>query len=240
MRLQGTVETNESTGRVTDQIHGQPRTAVQQNQDCNSKAARWRRSPTRSSCGTATTKPALNHTRGTSDTSPLLDLHGRQQRRKRGLRLAAAVRADPEHGVAAHHRWRADELHVQPGAHGRQQYLSHVTTALPLGLVGKIPRCRGAPNRRLRRVGCPAESRIGTATTTVGSGSAPVQFSGPVYLTGPTRRAVRDGDRRRRDGRPIQPGQRDRAQQDRSQPVHVAGHGLKRSAQRSSRAFRCA
>lgn len=68
-----------------------------------------------------------------------------------------------------------------------QQYLSHVSTALPLGLVGKIASVPLCPEPAASTgEGCPSESQIGTATTTVGSGGAPVQFSGPVYLTGPT------------------------------------------------------
>ncbi|HTD57841.1 MAG TPA: hypothetical protein VK672_03005, partial [Solirubrobacteraceae bacterium] len=67
-----------------------------------------------------------------------------------------------------------------------QQYLSHVSAALPLGLVGKIPVVPLCPEPQASLGTCAAESRIGTATTTVGAGGAPVQFSGPVYLTGPT------------------------------------------------------
>ncbi len=67
-----------------------------------------------------------------------------------------------------------------------QQYLSHVTTALPIGLVGKIASVPQCPEPQASLGTCSSESQIGTATTTVGSGSAPVQFSGPVYLTGPT------------------------------------------------------
>ena len=60
-----------------------------------------------------------------------------------------------------------------------------MTTALPLGLVGKIPAVTQCPEPQASQGSCSAESRIGTATTTAGAGSAPVQFSGPVYLTGP-------------------------------------------------------
>jgi hypothetical protein len=67
-----------------------------------------------------------------------------------------------------------------------QQYLSHVSAALPLGLVGKIPAVPLCPEPQASLGTCSPESQIGTATTTVGSGGAPVQFSGPVFLTGPT------------------------------------------------------
>jgi hypothetical protein len=66
-----------------------------------------------------------------------------------------------------------------------QQYLSKVSAALPLGLVGKIPTVPLCPEPQASLGTCSSESQIGTATTTVGSGKAPIQFSGPVFLTGP-------------------------------------------------------
>lgn len=67
-----------------------------------------------------------------------------------------------------------------------QQYLSKVSATLPAGLVGKIPAVPlcGEPQASLGT--CSSASQIGTATTTVGSGPTPTQFSGPVFLTGPT------------------------------------------------------
>ncbi len=67
-----------------------------------------------------------------------------------------------------------------------QQYLSKVSAALPLGLVGRIPAVPLCPEPQASLGTCSSESQIGTATTTVGSGKAPIQFSGPVFLTGPT------------------------------------------------------
>jgi hypothetical protein len=66
------------------------------------------------------------------------------------------------------------------------QYLEKVSTTLPPGLVGKIPAVPlcGEPQAALGT--CSTTSQIGTATATVGSGPTPVAFSGPVYLTGPT------------------------------------------------------
>jgi hypothetical protein len=68
-----------------------------------------------------------------------------------------------------------------------QQYLSKVSATLPPGLVGKIPAVPLCPEPQASQgTTCPSTSQIGTATVTVGSGGAPTQFSGPVYLTGPT------------------------------------------------------
>jgi len=67
-----------------------------------------------------------------------------------------------------------------------QQYLSKVSTTLPAGLVGKIPVVPLCGEPLAAQGKCSSTSQIGTATVTVGSGGAPTQFSGLVYLTGPT------------------------------------------------------
>jgi hypothetical protein len=66
-----------------------------------------------------------------------------------------------------------------------QQYLEKVKTVLPAGLVGKIagvPLC-GEPQAATGE--CPVASQIGVATVKAGAGSAPFEFPGFVYLTGP-------------------------------------------------------
>jgi hypothetical protein len=67
-----------------------------------------------------------------------------------------------------------------------EQYLSKASTVLPAGLVGKIPAVPLCPEPQATLGTCSSSSQIGVATTTVGSGSTPAHFSGPVYLTGPT------------------------------------------------------
>ena len=67
-----------------------------------------------------------------------------------------------------------------------QQYLSRISAALPIGLVGKIPAVPLCPEPNANAGTCPAESQIGGVTTTVGSGPTPYRFGGQVYLTGPT------------------------------------------------------
>jgi hypothetical protein len=67
-----------------------------------------------------------------------------------------------------------------------QQYLSSVSTALPPGLVGKIPVVPLCPEPAASNGNCPASSQVGNVATVVGSGAAAVPFTGNVYLTGPT------------------------------------------------------
>ncbi len=66
-----------------------------------------------------------------------------------------------------------------------QQYLEKVKTVLAPGLVGKIagvPLC-GEPQAATGE--CPVASQVGVATVKAGAGSAPFEFPGFVYLTGP-------------------------------------------------------
>jgi hypothetical protein len=66
-----------------------------------------------------------------------------------------------------------------------QQYLEKVKTVLAPGLVGKIagvPLC-GEP--QASKGECPVASQVGVATVKAGAGSAPFEFPGFVYLTGP-------------------------------------------------------
>jgi hypothetical protein len=65
------------------------------------------------------------------------------------------------------------------------QYLSHLKTVLPAGLVGAIPSVPLCGEPQAATGSCAATSKIGTATASVGSGSDPYPFTGPVFLTGP-------------------------------------------------------
>lgn len=66
-----------------------------------------------------------------------------------------------------------------------QQYLSRLQTTLPPGLVGAIPSVPLCGEPQAQAGTCAATSEIGKATASVGAGSEPYSFTGPVYLTGP-------------------------------------------------------
>ncbi len=67
-----------------------------------------------------------------------------------------------------------------------QQYVSTLSTTLPEGLIGEIPAAALCSEAQVATRSCPARSRIGSASATVGSGSSPFRLpAGPVYLTGP-------------------------------------------------------
>jgi hypothetical protein len=65
------------------------------------------------------------------------------------------------------------------------QYLSHVSTTLPPGLVGRIPTVPLCPEAQAAAGTCEAASAIGTANVLSGSGPTPFALSGTAYLTGP-------------------------------------------------------
>jgi hypothetical protein len=67
----------------------------------------------------------------------------------------------------------------------RDQLLGGVKIELPPGLLARtkdVPLCGDA---QATAGTCGAESRVGTATTTAGSGDTPLPLQGPVFLTGP-------------------------------------------------------
>ena len=66
-----------------------------------------------------------------------------------------------------------------------QQYLSRLQTTLPPGLVGAIPSVALCGEPQAQAGTCAVASKIGTATASVGAGSEPYTVSGSVYLTGP-------------------------------------------------------
>lgn len=66
-----------------------------------------------------------------------------------------------------------------------QQHLSQIRTVLPAGLVGVIPSVPLCGEPQAQTGSCSSASQIGTASVTVGAGSEPYPFSGPVFLTGP-------------------------------------------------------
>jgi hypothetical protein len=186
VRLQGTVKPNPTTGRVTTEFNNNPEQPFS-NIKLKFKGGALAPIANPLTCGPATTNASfVPYTGNPAAYSPAVlpftvDSNG-----------AAGACASPLPFVLSQ---STESLPTTGGAptsftfnlarSDGQQYLSHVTTALPLGLVGKIPAVTQCPEPQASQGACSSESRIGTATTTVGAGSAPVQFSGPVYLTGP-------------------------------------------------------
>ncbi|HEY1596705.1 MAG TPA: hypothetical protein VGF74_15015 [Thermoleophilaceae bacterium] len=67
----------------------------------------------------------------------------------------------------------------------RDQRLRSVRFSLPPGLLGRVAGVSLCPEADAASANCPADTRAGTVTATVGTGPAPATLSGPVYMGGP-------------------------------------------------------
>jgi hypothetical protein len=67
----------------------------------------------------------------------------------------------------------------------RDQRLRSVRFSLPPGLLGKVAGVPLCPEIAAASGDCPANTRAGTVTASIGTGSVPVTLSGPVYMGGP-------------------------------------------------------
>ena len=65
------------------------------------------------------------------------------------------------------------------------QATGRVVTDFPPGLAGSLAGVGVCPEPQAATGACPADSRVGSVSATVGSGAAPVTLGGTVYLTGP-------------------------------------------------------
>ncbi len=70
-----------------------------------------------------------------------------------------------------------------------EQLLRASSSVLPAGIDAKLGAVTPCPSAAASVDECPAESRIGSATATVGSGSSPATLGGDVYFAGPYRGA---------------------------------------------------
>jgi hypothetical protein len=184
VRVQGTVSLNETTGRVTATFADNPE------QPFSNLILKFTGGPLAPIanplvCGPAKTETNFIPYTGTPAQSPfsqfVVDSDG-----KGGacpalpFSLTQTAESHPNTGAAA------TNFTFTLGRADGQQYLSHVSATLPAGLVGKIPAVPLCPEPQASLGTCTSASQIGVAAATVGSGTKPVQFTGPVYLTGPT------------------------------------------------------
>ncbi len=184
VRVEGKVSLDESTGRVTATFTDTPE---QPFSNLTLKFTGGALAPIANPlvCGPAKTETTFVPYTGTPNQSPfsqfVVDSDG-----KGGacpslpFSLSQSAESHPTTGAAA------TSFTFNIARADGQQYLSRVSATLPAGLVGKIPAVPlcGEPQASLGT--CTSASQIGLATATVGSGGKPTQFTGPVYLTGPT------------------------------------------------------
>jgi hypothetical protein len=188
VRLQGTVKPDPATGRVTTVFADNPEQPFS-NISLSFKGGALAPIANPLVCGPAKTETSLIPYTGTATKSPfsefVVDSNGKGAACPSPLPFTLAqstVSAPTTAGANTNFTFNLSR------ADG-QQYLSRVSTTLPPGLVGKIPAVPLCPEPQASLGTCSSASQIGAAVTTVGSGPTPIQFSGPVFLTGPTGKA---------------------------------------------------
>ncbi len=185
VRLKGSVVPNETTGRLTATFAENPE------QPFSNLKLTFNGGPKAPLanplvCGTAKTETSLSPYTGTLAQSPFseftVDGNGKGGACPSPLPFSLSQStANLAPGNAGANTSFAFSLERADG----QQYLEKVKTVLAPGLVGKIagvPLC-GEPQAATGE--CPVGSQIGVATVKAGAGSAPFEFPGFVYLTGP-------------------------------------------------------
>lgn len=186
VRLQGTVETNPTTGRITTKFLENPE---QPFSDLVLRFKPGALAPIANPlvCGPAiTTASFVPYTNNPPVASPSVSPFTVDSNNAGGgcasplpFSLAQSTQDQPTTG-AANANFTLNLS--RPDGH---QYLSKVSATLPEGLVGKIPVVPLCGEPQATNGNCPATSQIGSVSVAAGSGPTPAHFSGPVYLTGP-------------------------------------------------------
>jgi hypothetical protein len=186
VRLQGQVTTDEATGRVTATFAKNPEQPFSK-LVLGFKGGALAPIANPLVCGPAMTLTSFSPYTGTATVTPAVEPFTVDANNTGGacpaplpFALAQSTAVTPTTGGAN------SNFTFNLGRADGQQYLSKISAMLPVGLVGKIPAVPLCPEPQASLGTCSAASQIGTATATVGSGPTPVQFTGPVYLTGPT------------------------------------------------------
>jgi hypothetical protein len=185
VRLEGSVTPNEATGQLTatfDKNPEQPFTSV----IMHLKGGELAPIANPLTCGTASAETSLApYTIPAALKSPMssfvIDSNGEKGACSSPLPFSPTQSTVNQYTTAGAHTVFKFTLTRPEG----QQYLSRVETILPAGLVGAIPTVPQCTEAQASAGSCPAESLIGTASVTAGSGPRPYALSGNVYLTGP-------------------------------------------------------
>jgi hypothetical protein len=183
VKLKGNVSVNPQTGRLTTRFQNLPEQPLSEVRlKLNGGPGAPLANP--QSCGPATTRSDLTpgSTPYTPDATPsfLLTITGC------GGGFSPAFTAGTTSSAAG----AFSPFTLTFSRHDGEQDLSGLTVDMPEGLIGKIAGFAQCGNAEVAAAeantgGCPAASRVGTATAGAGAGSAPFYQSGNVYLTGP-------------------------------------------------------
>lgn len=184
VRLQGTVEPNPTTGKLTVTFNENPQ---QPFSNAILEFTHSELAPIANPlvCGTATTTTSLVPYIGSFATATPSNTFNVDSNNSGGtcssplpFSLSQSVANQPPGYAGAKTSYT---LNIQRS--DGQQYLSQIKTVLPEGLVGLLPTVTKCPEPQASKGECPSTSQIGVVNVAAGSGH-PYGFRGPVYLTG--------------------------------------------------------
>ncbi len=175
VQLEGKVQANETTGRLTTTISENPQTAFSEfiltlSNDGHTPLA----NPL--ICGPATAATFFPYTglAAAQDTDPFTVGCGTPP-----FTPSQTVKALPASGGST------TSFTLGLSRSDGQQYLRKVSATLPAGMVAKIPSVPLCAEPLAREGKCLEASQVGSVSTSLGSGGNPYVLQGSVYLTGP-------------------------------------------------------
>lgn len=178
VKLAGSVTADPQTGRVTTQIDGIPRVPFR------SMTMRLRGGPnailrTPRTCTPGTLATSLVPWSGNAAATPSASLTLGGCGDASRFAPAVSIAASPSQAGAS----SALQMTItRPDGDAR---LAGARLSLPAGVLGKLAGVPQCPLADARAGSCPAASKVGSATATVGAGASPLTLPGDLYLTPP-------------------------------------------------------
>ncbi|UUY05798.1 hypothetical protein LRS13_09845 [Svornostia abyssi] len=178
VKLTGSVTADPATGRVTAQLDGIPQVPFR-SMTMRLRGGQHGILRTPRACGQSTLGTSLTPWSGTAAVSPgatlRIDGCGDPARFTPGV----GITATPAQAGAT---TALQATITRPDGDAR---LAGARISLPDGLMGKLTGVPQCPLADARAAACPAATRVGSATASVGAGPAPLGLTGDLYLTPP-------------------------------------------------------
>jgi hypothetical protein len=186
LRLEGHVQANTQTGRLTAIFAGDPQVPFE---DFTLTFRGGPRAPLANPLRCGLAEPAAALTPYTGQPAQAAQTHGFtvDANGKGGACPAplpfAPAQTTPPQSPASAGAYSPFTLQLARGE--GQQYLSKLQTTLPPGLLGAIPSVTLCGEAQANAGACPSASEVGTVAVSAGAGSEPYPFTGHAFITGP-------------------------------------------------------
>jgi hypothetical protein len=184
VRLEGTVEPNATTGRLTTTFANNPQ-APFTNVKLTFDSGPFANLANPLTCGAAPTAGTFTPYSGGASVSLVSEFLVDSNGAKGGcpasppFTFGQSSSAEPAQGGAN------STFTMTYARSDGNQYFGKIKTVLPGGLVGIIPSVTPCGEPQASLGSCSSASQIGTVTVAAGAGTHPYSFPGKVYLTGP-------------------------------------------------------